>query len=408
MNSSSSPITDRIIVCIGSSWNYDPTSKHHIMSELSKYNDIVWVEYHGTRRPKASLHDLRSAWSALRRMMGGRSWVKPRILRVTPVVVPGARHRMVSAIHHRLLTKQIRSAVRAVPEWSAKPVQIWSFAPDVPFLIGSCDEECFVYYCTDDYIRFEGFDSERIRTYEEEMLERADLVVTTSEALWKAKRARRADAVLMRHGVDFDHFAAAWRNPPPRPDDLAKISNPLFGFFGLLHHWIDVALLAELARQRPQYSFVLIGESKVDVSELRCLSNVHLLGRRAYADLPAYCATFSAGLLPFTRHEMTRSINPIKMYEYLAAGLPILSTPLPEAERFRGPVRFGETAREFAEACDAVLEAPQESRGKTISDYVEIETWESKVAELGKLVHGKTHLRGFPMAGTACKTAVVH
>ena len=289
-----------------------------------------------------------------------------------------------------MLIAQIRRGIRTVSGGRDKPVQVWSFAPDVPYLVGAFDEVCFIYYCVDEYTQFEGFDCRRIAAAESEMIDHADLVVTTSEPLLTTKGAQRRDTVLVRHGVDYDHFAAAWCSSLPRPVDLATIPRPIFGFFGLLHHWIDYALLAKVARLRPLYSFVLIGECKISAPELEGLDNVFLLGRRPYEDLPSYCAAFDAGMLLFARNAMTHNVNPVKMYEYLAAGLPIISTPLPEAERFEGPIIIADTAEQFAQACDQVL-VTQESRDReAISRLVENETWVSKVEYLSDIIAART------------------
>jgi hypothetical protein len=124
---------------------------------------------------------------------------------------------------------------------------------------------------------------------------------------------------------------------------------------------------------------------------LQGLDNVHLLGRRPYAELPAYCAAFDAGMLLFTRNAMTRSVNPVKMYEYLAAGLRVVSTPLPEAKRFEGPIIVAETAGSFAEACDRVIAEQNSYDHQCISRLVEGETWASKVEYLSDIITAKTN-----------------
>lgn len=379
-------IQDRIIVCVANSWDYDPTCKHHIMKVLSRHNDIVWINYHGTRRPRADLSDLRSACSTLRRFIQGVRPVGPTFVQLTPLCIPGATNTVLAWLHDRMLITQIRRAVRSLAGSARKSLQIWAFAPDVACLAGQFEEECFVYYCADEFSKFEGVCAERITAAENRMLKRADVVITTSESLLRAKRVHRPDAILARHGVDYDHFASAWRLNLSVPPDIASIPNPIFGFFGLIHHWIDVALIAEVARLRPGYSFVLIGECKVDVSRLRVQPNVHLLGRRPFAELPAYCSTFVAGMLPFVRSDLTVHVNPIKMYEYLAAGLPIISTPMPEALRFRGPVRFADTPQGFAERCDEVLSGDGTRTRAMISRTVEKESWLSKVEWLSDVV----------------------
>lgn len=390
-------IRDRLIICIASSWDYDPTSKHHIMRILSRHNEILWINYHGTRRPSLGRTDLRDAFGALRRVAGGMRRVTPSIVQLTPLVIPGARSACVNGLHRRLLTASIRRAVKSLSRDREKPIQLWTFAPDVPYLIGAFGEECSVYYCVDEYRKFQGLDTDRIETAERELIDRADVVITTSDALWKSRRTERADTVLIRHGVDFDHFASAWRESLAPPVDLADIPKPIFGYFGLIHHWVDHALLAAVARLRPNYSFVLLGDCKVDVSAIASLPNVYLLGRKPYDALPAYASAIDAGMLLFTQCEMTRHVNPVKMYEYLAAGLPVVSTPLPEANRFRGPIVIAKGAEKFAAACDYVLKRRDRSR-HAIAERVRTETWSAKVERLSEVVMARC---GSPRAGTA-------
>ncbi len=378
-------IKDRLIVCIASAWDYDPTSKHHIMKILSRHNDILWINYHGSRRPTVNAVDLKDMYTALRRVASGMQRISPSMVQLTPLVIPGASGAGLERLHRRMLIAQIRRAVSLLNGDKKRPVQVWSFAPDVPYLVGAFNEERFVYYCVDEYRQFEGFDKKRMATAEDEQIDRADVVVTASAPLLNSKRQRRGDTVLVRHGVDFDHFASSWRNPLPVPEDMAEIPRPIFGYFGLIHHWVDCALLAAVARIRPHYSFVLLGDRKVDVAGLDKLDNVHLLGRRPYEELPSYASVCDAGLMLFADNPMTRNVNPVKMYEYLAAGLPVVSTPLPEAQRFAGPIRIAGTAEPFAVACDETINNQPTNRER-ISRIVRNETWQSKVEYLSDIV----------------------
>jgi glycosyltransferase involved in cell wall biosynthesis len=384
--SSMTDIRGRLIVCIANAWDYDPTSKHQIARVLARHNRIVWVNYRGTRRPELSEADILASFAALGRVFGGARRVDESIVQVTPLVVPGARSAILQRLHRWMVIAQIRRAIRAFRPDRSTPIQVWSFAPDVPFLVDAFGEECFLYYCVDEYREFEGFDRTLIARREDELLEKADVVVTTSAPLLESKRVRRRDALLVRHGVDFDHFASAWRDKHDPPLDLASIPRPVFGYFGLIHHWVDLEFLARVARLRPWYSFVLLGDCAVDTSAVRRLPNVHLLGRKPYETLPAYCAGFEAGMMLFTQSAMTRHINPIKMREYLAAGLPVVSTPLPEAEPYRGSIRIAGTAEAFAAACDEIVGADSTRRGASISRGVRHETWEDRVAALSRTV----------------------
>jgi glycosyltransferase involved in cell wall biosynthesis len=356
------------------------------MQILSKKNRILWVNYHGTRRPEWSGRDIRGVLSALRRATGGLSTISETMSQLTPLVLPGARRAWSRSIGARLLKLQIESGLRNMLGDSPLPIQVWSFAPDVPELVGALGEECFIYYCVDDYTMFKCHDMAQIATSEGELLRRADLTITTSQVLHDAKRRVCPDAKLVRHGVDFEHFSRAWRESLDIPSDVRSIPRPVFGFFGLIQHWIDVELIASVAKLRPLYAFVLIGDAKADLSPLRHLPNVYGLGRRDYATLPAYAAKFSAGLLPFVANEMTRNVNPVKLHEYLAAGLPVVSTDLPEARRYAGAVFFGETAQKFAEACDAALAFGNRESRLCIAQRVAEESWESRVELVSTLI----------------------
>ena len=379
-------IRGRVIVCIASAWDYDPTSKHHVMKLLSRENEIIWVNYHGTRRPGVRITDLKSAFVALRRFAGGVRRITPQMVQITPFVFPGASRRPLVRLSQALLVRQIAQAVRTVDPKRRKPLQVWSFAPDVGDLVGRFREECFVYYCVDEYAQFENLDRVRIEACEEHLLRDADVIITTSQPLYESRQERRPDTVLVRHGVDYEHFSRACRLQLPVPQDIADLSGPIFGFFGLIHHWVDIELLARVAELRPAYSFVLLGAAHTDTSMLRRIPNVRLLGRRPYAELPAYCAAFDAGLLFFRRTAMTRNVNPIKLYEYLAAGLPVISTSIPETARMAGPVRLADTPEDFADACDQVVQNTERHSPAETSKLVETETWADRVETLSDII----------------------
>jgi len=308
---------------------------------------------------------------------------------LTPLVLPGATGAILGAVHRQLLISQIRRALKKVDGYGRKPIQVWTFAPDVPFLARQFNEEVFLYYCVDEFSKFDGVDARAVTRLERELIDKADVVITTSAELASGKGKRRPDVHLVRHGVEYDHFAKAWRCHGPRPANLPDVEQPILGFFGLIHNWVDIALIAEVARRRPQYAFVLIGDCKVDVSPLRSLDNVHLLGRRPYTDLPDYCRHFDAGLLPFVCGTMTRDVNPIKLREYLAAGLPVVSTPLPEAMRYKGSVRIAHDADEFVGHCDSVVASRADAEQERIARTVADESWESVVARLATIIRDR-------------------
>jgi glycosyltransferase involved in cell wall biosynthesis len=116
------------------------------------------------------------------------------------------------------------------------------------------------------------------------------------------------------------------------PEDAAALPGPVIGFYGLIEDWVDLEVIRHMAAARPDWSFLMIGEVKTDTSAVRRLPNVHFPGRRPYQSLPGYCRKFDIAVLPFVVNELTLAANPLKVREYLAAGLPVVATPLPEVQ----------------------------------------------------------------------------
>ncbi len=383
-------IEGRNIICIASNWSYDPTSKHHVMKLFAERNHIVWVNYHGSRRPRIGVTDARTIAGRLREVIEGPRRVSENMTVVTPLVVPLPGNRTAMQWNRRLLARQIRTVLRRLPP---RPVQLWTFAPDVDYLVGRFDEECVVYYCVDEFSAFAGYDPVAIREAEGRLLAGADVVLATSLAIYQAKRRLNDEVVHVPHGVDVEHFSAAASSGLRVPDDAAAIPRPVLGFWGMIQDWVDMDLLVKVARLRPDWSILLIGEALADVSRLAALPNVHLLGRRAYAQLPAYAKAIDVGLIPFCESELTRAVNPIKLREYLAAGLPVVSTPLPEAERFAGWVSIARGAEAFTAACEREMTENSPEKAARRRAGMLPETWRAKVEAISEHVMQRCNRR---------------
>jgi glycosyltransferase involved in cell wall biosynthesis len=183
----------------------------------------------------------------------------------------------------------------------------------------------------------------------------------------------------VRHGVDHAHFRQALDPQTIVPQDLAHLPRPVIGFFGLIADWVDLDLMAHVAGQFPAASLVLLGKITTDVSALERQPNVHFLGRKPYAQLPAYCKGFDVALMPFRINELTLNANPLKVREYLAAGLQVVSTQIPEVEVL-GLCRIGADRDSFVREVKAALEDPGPS--VTLSEAVREESWEARFAEI--------------------------
>lgn len=372
------------IICFAKDWSEDPTSNNHVMRLLARKNRVLWLNSIATRAPNlASRGDLGKIARKLRDFARGPLEVHPNLFVYTPIVLPFPHLPAAATVNQGILRASL-AALRH--KLGMDRYQLWSFLPTALPYLGMPGQELVVYYCTDEWSRFSHVDGERIARMEGELCRRADVVFATARTLQERKRALNPETHLALHGVDHQHFAKALDADTTIPEDLAGCPRPIVGFFGLVHDWIDISLLAHVARRRPDWTVAVIGKSNVDLSSLEQLPNVRLLGRRPYEQLPRYCKAFSVGVMPFALNELTSNVNPIKMREYLSAGLPVVSTDLPEVRGFSEAVRVARSPDGFLAACEAAIASDDPAARRRRSEAMAAESWEAKVAELGRHV----------------------
>jgi glycosyltransferase involved in cell wall biosynthesis len=371
------------IVCFSNDWDGDPLSKKHIVRRLARKNRILWVNSLGNRNPQASVHDFRRAWSKLTEFARGCRQVDENIFVFSPLVIPFHGSTLARRVNRTLLAWELR---RVLSSLGFRNPVTWTFVPSSADVVGRLGERLIVYHCVDEFSEFAGTNRTAILEMERRLLGKSNLVIVSSGRLHETKRSYNPNTVLVTHGVDVAHFRTACYPSLPAPRDCAGLPRPVIGFFGLLAEWVDLELIRDLALARPAWSFVLIGKVQTDFSPVARLPNVRLLGRRDYADLPSYCRAFDVALLPFAVNELTLAANPLKIREYLAAGLPVVSTALPEVERFTGLVRLARSRESFLKEIEAALAHPPPRLA--VSQRMDGESWDAKVEELSKLVAG--------------------
>jgi glycosyltransferase involved in cell wall biosynthesis len=189
-------------------------------------------------------------------------------------------------------------------------------------------------------------------------------------------------------------FARALDPATAVPDDIAALPEPRLGFYGTIRDWVDLDLIAAIARARPHWSIVLIGQQLGDVSAVRGLHNVHLLGQRPHAALPAYCKGMTVGMIPYRIDERMPFVNPLKLREYLSAGLPVISTPVPEAARYAQlGVHVAATPDEMVGAVELALRADNLAARRARSAAMAQETWSARVADVTRTLQGLPRTR---------------
>lgn len=399
----------RDIVCVAPSfWRAEaPLNVHHVMRWLAPANRILLVESPGLRAPAAGRRDLARALRRLAAWLRGPRRAPEGLWVLAPLVVPLHGRAWARRLNARLLTAAVRRAMRRLG--LARPI-LWIFPPTGAGLAGRLGESLLVYHCVDAYAENPGVDREAILALEAELLARCDLVLATSRALYEEKRPARGRSRYLPNVADAEHFAAGGEPPA----DLARIPRPRLGYAGnVAGYKVDVALLAAVARARPGWQFCLVGPHGAgdpggDLAPLMGLANVHLLGARPYAELPAYLAGCDACLIPFRVSASTRASFPLKFYEYMAAGKPIVATPLPALADYAGRpdlVRFAAGTEAFAAAVAAALEEPRtEALRAARREEARRHSWPERMADISRAVEEALVARaagGAPAGGSA-------
>jgi glycosyltransferase involved in cell wall biosynthesis len=353
------------------------------MKILARRNRILWVNSIGMRRPTASRADLSRLALKLRRGLSGCREVEANLHVLSPLVLPIPGWSVARRVNSEILVAAIRRASRRIG--IERPI-LWSFMPNVGGLVGRLGERMVVYHCVDEYSAFTGVPVEALRRMERDLVKRSAIVLTSSSSLRDERRPLNPETYFIPHGVDVAHFSKALSPTTEVPAEMRRLPRPVIGFFGLIADWVDLSIFRALAMAHPEWSIVLIGRSACDTRVLRDMPNVHFMGQKPYAALPACCRGFDVAVLPFQVNRLTLRANPLKLREYLAAGLPVVATPLPEVARYRGLVRLAETPMAFvAHVEEALRETGAEAAHRRLS-AMQAEGWEARVEQMSRII----------------------
>jgi glycosyltransferase involved in cell wall biosynthesis len=372
------------IVAFAKDWHEDPTSNHHVLREIAKTRRVLWLNSLATRTPSlASGRDLGKIRRKLVEFTRGPVNVENDLWVFSPLVLPLPASPTARAINRQILRATIRGLRLRL---GIRDFELWTFLPNTADYVGSLGEALAIYYCVDEWSMFSYLDRAQTQAAEKKLLERVDAVFAINHALADAKRQINDRTFVSPHGVDHAVFARALDPALAVPADLAALPGPRIGFYGTLRDWVDFDLIAHMARARPRWSIALIGQVLGDVSAIKGLANVHLLGQKRHDELPAYCKGFDVGMIPYRIDERMTFVNPLKLREYLSAGVPVVSTPVPEVVRYSHMCRIAATPDEFVAAVDAALAEATPAARRARSDAMTQETWSARVADVTRTI----------------------
>jgi glycosyltransferase involved in cell wall biosynthesis len=383
------------IVCVSPQpWEAElPTNRQQVMRRAARFgHEIVFVEtahfigrdlWRLARRP-------RGGSPTLRRLIVGNQVAERITVRAAPWLAPwGRRIPWANRFNTALTGLVVRSIVRR----AKGPVVLWLYDAASSALVGRCGEAAAVYDCVDDHVEVAG-QNPRVRALltaaDKQAALAASVVITTTRTLYERHRATNSRTHLVPNVGDYEHFAPA-ASRLLAADDVSALSGPVLGFTGNVAAWkIDFELLTEVACRKPLWTLVLVGPVRTDtidqLSRLAELPNVHYLGPRSYERVPEYVAGFDVGLCPYLWNAAMRSGFPLKLYEYLAAGKPVVASGNPDVAGMEPDVRLVRGVDDFVSAVEDVLSLNSDDDRARRMTLAAANTWETRTRQMLELV----------------------
>jgi glycosyltransferase involved in cell wall biosynthesis len=370
------------IVCLSTSnWHGIPTRKQQLMGRF-RDAEILYFDPPVTLIAPLKDKTTRERLSKYRDE-GERPMENITVYAMPPVLPFYNKYRFINKVNQRRLAAFVRSKMKK--HGFADPV-LWVYHPSSADAVDLIPHKGLIYDCVDRHSGYPGLIAPAVvDRMEADLASKSDVVFATAKGLYETLRGYNEKSYLVPNGVNYDLFSRVDEPALPIPDDLFTIQKPVLGFSGALQECIDYDLIAHAAKKRPDWSFVFIGSPLpgVDLSVLDGLPNVHFLGRKNYKDMVNYLAYFDVCLNLFRPGDLSKDVSPLKFYEYLATGKPIVSTPQPDQVRdFEDVIYIASTPDEFIEKCSAAIGERDAGLARRRRELAQACSWDSRVAEI--------------------------
>jgi glycosyltransferase involved in cell wall biosynthesis len=355
----------------------------HIAERLAVHNRVLYADGLGVR--EIGPRDWKRALTKVALSLAPyprRAPAQTNLRTVTPLAIPWRRYARVLELNRRILTRffrehLLRSSFSEPLLWVSYP------HPDLVPILRSISTGAIIYDCVDDWREFARVFKD-VAASESELIARADLVFATAPPLYERAARLNPRTILVPNGVDLEEYEPALSPSIPTPGDLAIIAPPRIGFIGNIAEWVDIDLLSALCEAKPAWNFVMIGRYQRRIRRPQC-PNLHWLGYRPQQVITQYLAAFDVCIIPFVMSDLVRSIDPLKLYEYLAAGRPVVTTPLPSAADFEDLIHVATGTDGFLLGIDAAIAEGDERRVKRL-EAVRRHSWDARFGTIIELV----------------------
>ena len=385
-------IKGKDILCISTSdWDKPWGSKQQLMSRLSASNRVLFVEY------QASFAHLFFPFFLRRTIKRSKNPIRKinnKLFIYTPYPgLPfGYYSRTINRINQYMLLWSLK---RILNKLNFTDIVLWIYPPSGVELLGKLGEKTILYHCIADFPNEKKsfLRNRTISSMEKELLHKANIVLVLTESLYSKYKDINPNIHFFPSAVDESLFFSILNKNTEEPQDIKKLKRPRIGMVGCLDHRLDIDLLCDIADAYPESSLVIIGPQLAYLYRMRALikrKNVYFLCQKQNKEIPFYIKSFDVCIIPYVVNEFTRNVSPLKLYEYLAMGKPVVATALPDVEKFKDVIMVAHNKDEFIECISASLSRhDQDAINKRIA-CAQKNTWKERLIAVSNLVEGLT------------------
>jgi len=379
---------DKVVCLSSSTWHPFPTRKQHVMSRLSNAEILYFdppITYIAPIKDKKCAHRL-FAW----RKEGDKVAENITVYSLPPVLPFYNKHRWINKLNQKKIARYVKRRMKR--HGFENPV-VWCYSPMSCDAVENIPHVALVYDCVDRHSAYKGMiDVSVVDAMERDLASRANQVFCTASGLKETLVEYNEGTVMLPNGVKFEHFNSAAGGKLPIPEDLKNLPRPIIGFSGMLQECIDYDAIEEIAKNRPDWSVVLVGGNMpgVNLDYLKKHPNIHFLGMKPYAEMPAYLGAFDVCLNVFRSGDLSKDVSPLKFFEYLATGKPVVSTPQPvQVLDYADSVYIANTTADMVGMCEKALSESDDKMEKLRISYGEACSWEARVSQMESILKEK-------------------
>ena len=380
-------------------------NRHQLMSRYARQNKVLYIEpYNYLKGMRHQWREGTLGWQDLEQDLKQRRVTKAAdnlYIYRNPLFIPISGRYPLDRITWSLWTGLLRSTMQRLG--FAEPI-LWLSRPNMVNLIGRFNEKLTIYHVVDEYLSYTHVQHniearQEQQALEQQMLEKTDLVIVVSEKLLQAKRPSNPHTYLVPNGVDYQAYTQALDSQEPLPPDIAQLPKPIIGYSGLVGARLDLDLLHHLATLHPEWSIALVGaindrHCAAGLNKLRQKKNIHFLGRKEIHQVPYYVKGFDVCLVPYTLNERAQNSSPLKLYDYMATGKPIVTTNFAAAGQFEDVIRIANSKKEFTRCIEEILSGENNGLCSKRRRIAAQNTWEDRITQQSVLIQSHLNQAG--------------